>query len=252
MQITPFGPNYSKTVELPPLRGSFEDLQAMLDKISSLVKAANKGSSSWQEELHLRKGEQTIKMSGHRLVSEAVKIPPSIDSFDYTGRIAYTGRDREETNPINQVAISLHDYGRSISVEGQSPEQVDAVVSALQGDLSKFSISFGNFGKTFLTWPGRLFGPILFLGWVLFLIWVIWVQTRRRILVVPAAICVVLLIALLILPLDELFAGFSAVRGEASLLVRYGPEITLCSLVLSLLGLVVPTAISLLGARVSK
>jgi hypothetical protein len=119
--------NYSRTVELPPLRVSFEDLQAMLDKVSSLVNAANKGSSNWQEELQLRKGEQLVKMSGHRLEPGRAKIPPPIDSFEYTGGVPYTGRNREET-PITQVAISFYDYKRSVSVQGRSLEQVDAAI----------------------------------------------------------------------------------------------------------------------------
>jgi hypothetical protein len=244
--------NYSRTVELPPLRVSFEDLQAILDKVSSLVIVANKGSSNWEEELQLRKGEQRIKMSGHRLEPEGAKVPRSIDSFEYTGRVSYTGRDSDEA-PITHVAISFYDYKRSVSVEGRSPEQVDAMISALRDDLSKLSIPFGNFGKTFLTWPGLLFGgPIWLLGLALFVIWRNWVQTRRRILVVPAMIFVLLLIALLVLPLDEIFAGFSAVHGEAYLLIRYGPEITFLGLVFTFLGLV-GTVISLFpGPRVSK
>jgi hypothetical protein len=65
--------NYSRTVELPPLRASFADLQAALDKVSSLVNAANKDSSIWQEELQLQKEEQRVKMPGHRLESARAK-----------------------------------------------------------------------------------------------------------------------------------------------------------------------------------
>ena len=66
--------NYSRSVELPPLRVSLEDLQAMLDKVASLVHAANEGSSNWKEEMQLRKGEQSVKMSGHRLQPGGAKI----------------------------------------------------------------------------------------------------------------------------------------------------------------------------------
>jgi hypothetical protein len=68
--------NYFRTVELPPLRASFTDLQATLDKVSSLVNAANKDSSIWQETLQLRKEEQRVLMLGHRLEPEGAKIPP--------------------------------------------------------------------------------------------------------------------------------------------------------------------------------
>jgi hypothetical protein len=233
--------NYSKTVELPPLRASFEDLQSMLDKVSSIV---SKGSSNWEEGLELRKGEKRVKMSGHHLEVGDAKIPSCIDSFEYNGRVSYPGHNREEA-PITQVAITFHDYDRSISVEGRSPEQVELLVSALRDDLSQLSSPFGNFGRIFSTWAGRFFFGSILLYWALFAIWLIWKRTHRRTLVVPALVfCVVLFFVLLTLP-DELFAGFSGVQGEASPLVRYGPQIAFLSLVIGLLSLVIPFVISL-------
>jgi hypothetical protein len=39
------------------------------------------------------------------------------------------------------------------------------------------------------------------------------------------------------LPVDEIFSGFHAVQGDASLGARYGPQIGLLGLVLSIVGL---------------
>jgi hypothetical protein len=249
------GTNYSRTEALPPLRASFEDLQDMLNKVSSLVHEVNKDSSNWQEELQIQKGDQRIKMSGHRLEPEDAKIPSPIDWFQYTGRVPYTGRDRE-LSPITQVTINFRDYERSVSVDGRSPEQVDALISVLRDDLYKLSSPFGGllWIKPFLKSP---FLPILFLALIITLMWPIWVQTHSRILVKAAAICVLLNVALLVLPLvlplDEILGGFLAVRGDASFSVRYGPQIAFWSLILSLLSFVVPIAITFLpSARISK
>jgi hypothetical protein len=112
----------SRTEELPPLHASFADLQTTLDKISSLVNVANKDSSIWQEKLQLQKKELRLKIPGHLLKAEGAKIPPSIDRFEYTGHVVYTGLNREEA-PITQVAISFDNFDRSVSVEGHSPER---------------------------------------------------------------------------------------------------------------------------------
>jgi hypothetical protein len=156
----PSGINFRSTVELPPIRVSFEDLQSMLDKVSSIV---SKGSSNWEEGLELRKGEKRVKMSGHHLEVGDAKIPSSIDSFEYNGRVSYPGHNREEA-PITQVAITFHDYDRSISVEGRSPEQVELLVSALRDDLSQLSSPFGNFGRIFSTWSRCIFAGKAWLG----------------------------------------------------------------------------------------
>jgi hypothetical protein len=40
-----------------------------------------------------------------------------------------------------------------------------------------------------------------------------------------------------LLPFDEIFAGFSAVRGDASIIVRYGPEIAFLDLVIGVIAI---------------
>jgi hypothetical protein len=230
--------NYSKTTELPPLRVSFAELQSALDKGSSLMNAANSSASAWREELELRKGELRVKMSGHRLDPEGAKIPQSLDFFEYT---ALT----RDPAPITRLALSFADYRRSLSVEGQSPEQVDAVFSALREDFSRLSTPVGGFTlRTFLGLPA-IWLLVVVLGGLA----AAWALTHRRILLLPVSICALLLTALLLLPLADLLAGFSAVRGDASFIVRYGPEISFwalvvgaCAIPLSLLPLLSRTA----------
>jgi hypothetical protein len=212
--------NYSKTVELPPLRISFAELQAILDKGASLLTVANGSTPLWREEIELRKGELRVKITGHRLDPDGAKIPKDIDSFEYT---ALT----RDPASISRLALSFADYRRSLSVEGQSPEQVDAVFSALREDFSKLSTSVGGSGlKVFLGFP-----LIWLLLMVLLCLGGAWFQTRRRFLLMPASICAGLLAAVLLLPINDLLAGFSAVRGDASFIVRYGPEISFWGLV---------------------
>jgi hypothetical protein len=212
--------NYSKKIELPPLRISFSDLQTVLDKGVSLMTAANHPMPLWREEMELRRGELRVKITGHVLKPEGAKVPNSIDSFDYTASM-------RDPAAISRLALSFADYTRSLPVEGQSPEQVDAIFSALKEDLSKLSTSVG--GSMFKSLLG--FPAMYFLLCVLIFSGAGWLTTRRRVLLLPVMICVALLLALLLLPVGDLFAGFSAVHGDASFKVRYGSEIAFWSFI---------------------
>lgn len=219
--------NYSKTIELPPLRVSYADLQATLDKISSLMTTANTASSNWREELELRSGNLSVRISGHQLEPLGAKIPLAIDSFEYT--VSARG-----DAPITRIAIRFADYRRSISVEGQSPEQVDAVFYAVREDMSKVSTLMGGY------WLHTIlrFIAIFVLGVTGMQLAVLWWQTRRRSLAMAVAIAGLSLTTLLVLPLTDMLAGFSAVRGDPSLLVRYGPEISFWGLIVGFLSLI--------------
>lgn len=213
--------SYSKTVELPPLRISFSELQAVLNKGVSLVTAAS-GSAPWREEMELRKGELRVRVTGHRLNPDELKLPDSVDSFQYT---ASTGGSAAITN----LAMDFTDYKRTLLVSGQIPEQVDAVFSALREDLLKLSTPIGGSvlkNTLGLTAIWLLVGALIWLG-------ATWLQTHRRTLQLPIAICAALLSTILLLPTGDLLAGFSAVRGDASFMVRYGSEISFWGLVLA-------------------
>lgn len=217
--------NYSKSVELPPLRVSFDDLQEMLDTISTLMPTREDARSLiWREEIVLRKKDLSVKMSGHQLNLPGAKVPSSIDSFEYT---AFTRGDA----PITRVTVSFSDYRRSVLVEGQSPEQVDAVFYVVREHLSKLVNLIGGFWfHTVLR-----FSAIVILSVILLQMVVLWLKTGLRSFSIAIAVCGLLLTALITLPLDELLAGFSAVRGNPSFVVRYGPEISFWDFVVGVL-----------------
>jgi hypothetical protein len=71
-------------------------------------------------------------------------------------------------------------------------------------------------------------------------------RSPRSLGVLISAAVVMLLLA--VLPIDEILAGFSAIRGEPSFLVRYGPEISFISFILAVVGIPIGV-VQLLGAR---
>lgn len=229
--------NYSKIVEIPPLRISYAELQAVLDKGASLMSAAN-GSLHllWHEEMRLQERELRVNKWGHRLEGDA-RLPKTLDHFDYT---AWT-RDA----PVTLLSLSFSNYSRTLSVEGQGPHEVDAVFIALRDELSKLSTSVGGplFSVLRITLISVLALSLFFLA-----SWWIWMETRPRIILGPIVLVVVLLVALIILPIGDMLSGFVAVREDASFIVRYGAEISFWGLILGILG----TGLSLIPLFLEK
>ncbi len=232
---------YSRSAELPPLRISFDDLQAVLDKEASFMNSANDSAPLSREVIILRKGEFQIKGTGHQLVSNDTKVPKSIDSFEYTAYVA-------KPVPITWIMLNFRDYSRSLFVEGQSPEQVDALFSTLRDDLYKLSTPIG--GPLIRFWRG----PVIFgLIWLVARLIVYYAFEKRHPRALPPiAICIVLLGVLLLLPINDLFAGFSAIQGDASFMVRYGPQITFWGVVAGLLASFIPWFVSCLSKGADK
>lgn len=241
--ISPVGyaeTNYSKTIELSPLRISFSELQSVLDKGASLISAANGSTPLWREELELKKNELRVKITGHQLNPEGVNVPNNIDSFEY---IALT----REPSPITRVSMSFSDYKRFMLVEGYSPEQVDAVLSALREDLTKMSTSIGGINHKLYFGALPKFILIIFT----LLLGISWFQARSNTILLPISICVVFLTVLFIMPIDDFLAGFSAVKGNASFTVRYGAEISFWGLVFGAVSITL-SLIPLLFGKASK
>jgi hypothetical protein len=232
--------NYSKTTDVSPLRISFAQLQDVLGKAALLMKSADTSNPIDYEQMELRAGELSVKMTGHVLEATGVKIPNVIDKFSYNA-------STRDPAPISRLQLSFSDDFRTLSVEGQTPEQVDAVFAVVSDDLSKMSSSFG--GRNFRSFGVLLF-PVLASGLVIVIFY--WFESRRPILFLPVSLIIALLAALIFLPFNVWLAGFSAVQGDAAFLVRYGPEITFAGFLLSIVGIAVPFLSRTAGASGNK
>jgi hypothetical protein len=217
--------NYSKSVDLPPLRISYAELQTVLDKAASLMNTTNMSAPLWREDMELRKGGIRIRIPGHQLKREGARLPEVIDRFEYTA----WSRDPA---PVGRLNLSFSDFSRTLSIEGQSPDQVDAVFSALRDDLWNLSTSIGG---AYVSLFRYLFGVFLAVG--VLILTAVWAESRDSTFLTPALFCAVLLAALILLPIGDWLSGFAAVRGDASFVVRYGAEISFLALIVGLIAL---------------
>ena len=234
--------NYSKTTEFPALRISVSDLQDILAKVNSLIMAANTSSKIQflREEIEVRNGDLKIKISGHLLETTGVKIPKTVDVFEYD----YSNRDGTAISNLN---MRFGDYSRALTVSGNSPDQVDAVFSALRDHIQKLSTPFGGSGhRSFLG-----FFIFALLAYALIGLIIFYFQSRHKIILVSISLVGLLLVLLFTLPLGDMLAGFVAVSGDASFMVRYGPQMSFWGFVLGAVALPI-TLVPIFYSKKSK
>ena len=220
-------PTYTKTTSLPPLRITYDELQSVLDKSSKLIAAANASlpTDDFSERSQLKHAESQIEIPGHQLRGSGVKLPQFATELRYTA----THYPRKSA-PIATVSMIFYDNDRRLEVEGSSPEQVDAVFAALKGDFLNVSSPMG--GSTF-----RFFS-----GYVLFVIcslvavfsFLKWIGTKDHRAILPTLFALLGIYLLFALPFEEFLAGFSVSEFDPSFASRYGPELALAGLILTI------------------
>lgn len=221
------GPNYSRTTELPPMRITYEQLQSILDTSVALMASANASAEigSFETQMKLEYDGAEVTIAGHQLRVANARLPDLATTFTYTATVS----PRDEM-PVSTISLSFRDYDRELTVEGRSPEQVGAIFESLKSDFVDYSSFFG--GTSFRNLAGSvifflLVVPLIGLsGEVIF--------GRQLRLILPLLFCAVFLIVFLNVPFDQFLAGFSVSQDDPSFAKRYGAELTILSIVISL------------------
>jgi len=223
-------PTYTKSASLPPIRITYLDLQSVLDKLALLMSSANVSYATrpFTEKLRLKHGEFQVETSGHKLQGSKANLPKVATELVYTAS-AYP----LDSVPIATVSLLFYDFDRKLTVEGRSPEQVDAMFASIKSDLLALSSPFG--GSLFRNVSGSLVFIVCL--YVTLFGSLHWLSTRQTSAVLPVAFALLSLGLLFFLPFEALFAGFSVSSFDPSFANRYGPEISFLGLVLSVVGI---------------
>jgi hypothetical protein len=222
------GGEFSEHRNLPPLKLSAADLDAVLHKTQAFIASAN-GSAGDQES-----ARESVKLGvrGHEIeiphfsLASSVAFPREIFKFSYT----YNRPDR----PISSVTIDLGDYSRDVLVTGEVEDQVRATSTLIEKDLLRFSTSVG--GASFR----RLAGVCLVVVFLVFLglsgAW--WWRTRLYNALGVLICSAVGLLLVLFLPWDRYLPGFALYQSYSPFfLIRYASQIFTLLLVVALLGI---------------
>ena len=228
--------NYTRSIEIPALRITFSEMQSILDKASKLATSANAGGKgealvkSYRETLKVRSGTTLITMDGRDLSPSGAKVPDKLDLLTYL----YVGGS---DSPIGAVSIDLNDSTRLLTVSGQSPEQVDAIVAAVREDVTQLSSSLGGRGIVLLLGvPGWIFMAFIVAGAAS-----AWAQKRTPLSRAVLWFTCMCLLLMLLMPTSEIFSGFIVSRLDPSITARYSTAITIIGLLTSLLPVLAPS-----------
>jgi len=221
---------YTKEMEMRPIRLTYIELQKEIDKISNLIISANAAYATKtyreRENVTFLSGARKVDISGHQFFPTKIEIPSASYGFDYLFLIT-------DERPITRVSITFNDYYRKISVSGNSPEQVDAIFSTPESGLGGYSTPIGGrfvrqMGLFFL---GFLFTVIVIIGSIYC------IQNKNMKMLGGPIFSLFGIILIATLPFEDILAGFAVYQGEASLLVRYGDQISFFGFLITLLGI---------------
>ncbi len=225
-----FSSNYfTKETELSSLRLTTSDLQKVLNRIFNLIAMADAKFQNleYYERVNFESGKSKVKITNHDFISSGDIIPKVSYGFKYEFRTT-------DDAPISNVSIDLNDMYRKIEVNGYSPEQVDAIFSSIESDLREYSTPLGGYMTRYFC---KFILFIIFASGLLLAAFNYFEKkniVRAIVLIIFSLIGFILLFTL---PFRDILAGFALYQGEASLLVRYGYQISFSSLVITILGI---------------
>ena len=219
---------FTENRTLPPLRLSAANLDSVLHNVQAFIASANGpvvDEAPARESVKLGVGGEEIEIP-HFSLASSVAFPKELFKFSYI----YNRPDK----PISSVTIDLGDYSRSVSVAGESEDQVKATSDLIQNDLRRFSTTIG--GATFRRVAGLCLTVVFLASLGLGGAW--WWRTRTYNALGMMVCSVVGLLLVLLLPWQRYLPGFALYQSYSPFpLIKYAPQIFFLILVAVLVGI---------------
>jgi len=134
--------------------------------------------------------------------------------------------------PITNLRIDLQDAYRTVTVEGNNPEQVDALFSLLKDEMENYSVVWG--GPKFRLWSGVLFFLLFCLIPSLLVLVASEISPKIvgvRLVIGVLVIAAVQLILIFVLPFDKWLPGFVVYEPNSSFIIKYSALFTFLSFI---------------------
>jgi hypothetical protein len=215
------GATLTKEVKFGAIRIRHDQLAGLVAKVQRIIKQANSqtGDEAVYQTLTLEANDDRLTMRGDEIRDSFPKLAPDeITSVTY----------RYETKApaaISTVELRLLDSGRTLEVSGTSHDNVQMVVASVSEELQRLETVW------FSVWM-RLLLSLLLAGGVGYLSMRLFeLGSRHRHVWLYNGISLVFFLAAMALSSSTtfplLFRTFLSLRGDPSMLVRYGPLLTL-------------------------
>lgn len=233
---------HSRTLEMPPLRMSYDHLRSLLTKCRALAHSANAnyspgefGRREYVEELEL------VGKSGSLELATKFSFEQWADAPEIAYRVNY--RYGWGDAPLSGIRIRLADYERSVTVTGSSKENVEAIAASIAEDLGAHRTVLGGGATRFWLYALCSFCAIMLVPIVTRML-PSGSQTSPALVVCGLLSLALLVISFKVMSADRMFSGLVVVKGDASWTTRYSAVITLWGFILSVVFFVVSLLVS--------
>ena len=222
----------SRSTEFSPVRISYGDLFAVIERARDLIRLANQGVDRTYE-------DESLRLSGGGL---SITLPPGFSEASLTGApematdVYYYYRLRDA--PVAEVELRLGDSWRTITVSGTAHSQVDALIGLIQADLSQYGVRLAG------AWFRTFCGGTLFVWAILCVAWS-FSSAQMTVKIASLFAAFVLEMTVFFLPWAAWLPGTALFQGEASFLVRHTAVISFVSLLLGAVALPLAVASAL-------
>src|SRR5215475_10868003 len=219
------GEEFSKIVDLPPLKLGAPNLDAILLKTHSLIDAANGPDELGRESVKIDIHSQDIEIP-HLSLSSSVAFPNEVFGFSYM----YQQADK----PISSVTIDFGDSSRRVSVSGGSADKVEELSRLLEKDFRRYSTAAG--GLKFRRVAGICLS-MFFLSALMISAAYCWNNRNCRVALGMPICAAIGFLLVLLLPWNRFLSGFVLYqRYSPFFLIRHAPQILLLAVLATLAG----------------
>jgi hypothetical protein len=232
MSGRPSESEYIRTEKFHAVRLTYDDLASLISRIHQFVGTADAGAP-------LDGYHSEVIVVSDRLSEVRIKNDFSLGAFAGAPQESSAARYSYSRNsaPISTIDIYLNDYQRAVTVGGNSPDQVEALLSLLAELLHSRETYLGGF--SFRTWSGVLL-LLLVVALVYIGAHVLGQKGKPKAAVWLLVVGAFIAILISILPWENWFPGTAVFATSASFLVRYSAQISMIGTLASLIALSIP------------
>lgn len=129
---------YKSEESFGTIRWTYKDLVRTVSKVNSFTEHANAGKIG-QYDIILNTISVSDKYRHGKTISGTVDVSDLEDAPDIATEVTYSYYSSADL-PVSSIRLSLRDSSRTLSVEGNSPEQVEGVTSLIVNHLNAASL----------------------------------------------------------------------------------------------------------------
>ena len=223
---------FSESVELSPIRSTYSSVYKTVSRVRTLVAQANSGDSAKYESetlLLVRGGSKLELPKGFQ--EDALDRAPEV-----ANSIWYEYKNIKDGASISEVEIRLGDGSRTVTVEGSSKEQVDALIGIIDDDFHKMRGIFGGADQRYIVgvFLYIIIIIILVIGWG----FLMYGGPNEDLGFVFFVFAIALFLMIFAINWEKWFPGTAIFAGEPSILTRYSHIISLLGLIVTIVPIV--------------